>query len=249
MSGVLCVWAADLPESSEQWYEDEFIPEMMSRHSDRVLLSEIVETPLDKDLEGVATNDAPWKSMAVYEVDDVQKSTEATYDESNHPAMDGPLKGSRFDVRTYELIKVWQGDEQWNCDAADVASLLFFEWQPRAGREREVLEFYESEIGPLFSMAPEILRLRWFKIKNAITLKKDAFSTLKEEDLHTYTAIAEMNCEEWPWGEIFALNQLPQWAEYFEDQKAVRWQASHHVVKRSYPAAENNDSSDACIAR
>jgi hypothetical protein len=99
--------------------------------------------------------------------------------------------------------------------------MLVFEWKPRPGREKEVIEFYQTGIGPMFSKASEILRLRWFKIQSATTLKADSYDTLREENLHTYMSLAEMNCEEWPWGEIFALNDLPQWTEYFEDQKAV----------------------------
>lgn len=114
MAGVLCVWVADLPETSEQWYEDEFIPEMLSRHSHRVLLAETIETPLDKEFEGVGTRDAAFNSLAVYEVKDVQKIIDATYDESNQPVMQGPLQGTRFDVKPYELIKSWQSDEEWN---------------------------------------------------------------------------------------------------------------------------------------
>lgn len=106
-------------------------------------------------------------------------------------------------------------------DAADVASILFFEWQPRAGYEKEVVDFYQYQVGPMFAMAPEILRLRLFKVRNATVLKNNSYATLKEEDLHTYLGFAEMNCEEWPWDEIFALNDLPQWAEYFEEQRAV----------------------------
>lgn len=120
MSGVLCVWAADLPESSEQWYEDEYIPEMLSRHSDRVLLAETITTPLDKQFEGIGTREAAFKSLAVYEIADVQKIIEATYDESNHPVMDGPLRGTRFDVRPYELVKSWQSDEEWNGGRSDI---------------------------------------------------------------------------------------------------------------------------------
>jgi len=114
MPGVLCVWAANLPESSEQWYEDEYIPEMLSRHSDRVLLAETIKTPLDKQLEGIGTRDAAFKSLAVYEIAEVQKIIDATYDESNHPVMDGPLHGTRFDVRPYQLLKSWQSDGEWN---------------------------------------------------------------------------------------------------------------------------------------
>lgn len=109
----MCAWTADLPTSSEQWYEDEYIPEMMVRHSQKVLLSEMVETPLDKDVEGVATRDAPWKSLAIYEGDSVQNMTDALYDESNHPPTKGLLKGARFDVRTYEEVKRWQSGD-WN---------------------------------------------------------------------------------------------------------------------------------------
>ena len=87
---------------------------MLSRHSERVLLSEVVETPLDKDLEGVATRDAVWQSMAMYEVRDVDTMINAIYDESNHPSMAGPLQGSRFDVRTYEEVKSWKSDEEWD---------------------------------------------------------------------------------------------------------------------------------------
>lgn len=114
MSGVLCVWAADLPESSEAWYEDEYVPEMLSRHSDRAILSEIISTPLDKEFEGVGTRDATFKSLAVYEAAEVQKITEAIYDVDNHPEMGGPLWSTRFDVRPYDLIHSWQSDEGWN---------------------------------------------------------------------------------------------------------------------------------------
>ncbi|KAJ4406043.1 hypothetical protein N0V91_004928 [Didymella pomorum] len=238
MSGVLCVWAADLPESSEQWYEDEYIPEMLSRHSDRVLLAETVKTPLDKQFEGIGTRDAAFKSLAVYEVAEVQKIIDATYDESNHPVMDGPLCGTRFDVRPYELVKSWQSDEEWNGDAADVASILFWEWHPHNGFEDEIIEYYDREMGPLFCQAPEILRLRWFKIRNATVLKNDSNNTLESEVLHSYMCLVEMDCEDWPWGEMFEISELPGWAKYFEDQRRVRWQASQYVVKRSYPDVE-----------
>ncbi|KAJ4308932.1 hypothetical protein N0V94_009155 [Neodidymelliopsis sp. IMI 364377] len=215
---------------------------MVSQHSDRVLLSEMIKTPLDKDLEGAATNDASWKHLAVYEFDDVQKMEEAAYDESNYPSMEGQLKGSRFDVRTYQEIETWQNDEEWNGDPEDVASILVFEWKPRPGREKEAIEFYQTGIGPLFSMAPEILRLRLSRIQTATTLKENSYDKLQEEKLHTYMSLTKMNCEEWPWGEVFAVNDLLQWTEYFEDQKAVKWQASQYVVKRSYSKTQLIDS-------
>ncbi|KAF9693534.1 hypothetical protein EKO04_008110 [Ascochyta lentis] len=236
MSGILCVWIADLPVSSEQWYEDEYIPKMMSSRSQRVLLSKSVEIPLDKDLE----RDTPGKSLAIYEIEDIQKAVHARHDATNHPAM---LEGSQFEVRTYEEVKRWQQGD-WNGDGADVVSVLLFEWQPRQGSEQQVVDFYQTAIGPMLSMAPEILRLRWFKVKNPVARTEDPRQIVDSENLYNYLSIAEMDCEEWPWGEIFALNDLPQWSEYFEGQKAVKWQAGHCVVKRSYPNAGDTLSND-----
>ena len=106
-------------------------------------------------------------------------------------------------------------------DGGDVASILFWEWQPRPGFEEEAVNMYSSKIAPMLAKAPEILQLRWFKIRNATVLNGDSFNTLKDEDLHTYMSLVEMDCEEWPWGELLALNDLPEWSEYFEGQKAV----------------------------
>lgn len=106
-------------------------------------------------------------------------------------------------------------------DAADVASILFWEWQPHAGFDEEVAEYYEREMGPLFVQAPEILRLRWFKIKNATVLEGDSYKNLENDGLHSYMCLVEMSCEEWPWGEVFEINGLPGWREYFEDQRRV----------------------------
>lgn len=84
-----------------------------------------------------------------------------------------------------------------------------------------MFEFYTQELGPQFSKAPEVLRLRLFKIKNAAVLKDDSCNTLENKDLHTYMSLIEMDCEEWPWDEIFAINSMTGWVEYFEGQKAV----------------------------
>ncbi|KAJ4341945.1 hypothetical protein N0V95_007070 [Ascochyta clinopodiicola] len=208
----------------------------------RVLLSETVETPLDKDLE----KDAPWKSLAVYDIDDVQTAAYPEYDKNDGSQM---LKGVKFDVKTYEELKRWQhgpwdGDlfmqacNKW-VDGADVASLIVFEWQPCEELREKIVDFYQTEIGPMFSMVPEILRLRLFQIKDTTAQIADSDETSNSENFYRYMSITEMNCEEWPWGEIFALNELSQWSEYFEGQKAVKWQASHYVVKRSYPDREN----------
>lgn len=106
-------------------------------------------------------------------------------------------------------------------DAADVASILFWEWHPHNGFEDEIIEYYDREMGPLFCQAPEILRLRWFKIRNATVLKNDSNNTLESEVLHSYMCLVEMDCEDWPWGEMFEISELPGWAKYFEDQRRV----------------------------
>lgn len=107
-NGVICTWAANIPESSEQWYEDEYIPSMADKLAQHVLHCEVVETGLDDDVDGVGSNEAPWKWLTVYEVDSADKATADAYDTSNHPTMTGGLEKARFDVRTYEEVKRWQ---------------------------------------------------------------------------------------------------------------------------------------------
>lgn len=113
MTGILCVWAADFTESSERCYENDHIPGILSRCSGTALLAETIETPLDKEFEGVGTRDPTFKSLTVYEVTEVQKIVDATYDISNHPLLGKPLQETRFDVRAYDLVKSWQFDKDW----------------------------------------------------------------------------------------------------------------------------------------
>ena len=108
MSGVICTWAANIPQSSEQWYEDVYIPSTASKLAQHVLHCEVVEVGLDDEVGGVGEREAPWKWLTVYEMEDAGKATDATYDQSNHPPMTGELKSARFDVRTYEEVKRWQ---------------------------------------------------------------------------------------------------------------------------------------------
>lgn len=108
MSGVLCVWAANVPNSSEQQYEDEYIPGITSKLAQQALHCELVETGLDDEVDGVGTREAPWKWLTVYEMDNADQAIQHTYDKSNHIAMTGPMLNARFDVRTYEEVKRWQ---------------------------------------------------------------------------------------------------------------------------------------------
>ncbi|KAF3007859.1 hypothetical protein E8E13_010834 [Curvularia kusanoi] len=235
MAGVTLVWVADLPESAEEWYEDEYIPAMLSQHAKGVLLGEENDTGLDPEESGAETKEAEWKSLAFYDVEDVQKAKEATYDEKNHPpTIKEQIKNARFDVRSYDQLRRWQNDPDWNGDAADIQSILLWEWKPREGFEKEVLDFYENELGPMFSTSPEILRLRWFKLKDATVLKGDTYQTLEKEELFTYMVAAELDNEACPWDQMFAMYDMPGWVKYYEAQKCVKWQARHYIIKRNY---------------
>ena len=108
MAGVLCVWAANVPEASEQWYEETYIPAMTTKLCEQSLHCEVNETGLDTELDGVGGREAPWKWLTVYEIEDAAQLAKEMYDESNHPAMTGGLEHTRFDVRLYDEIKRWQ---------------------------------------------------------------------------------------------------------------------------------------------
>ena len=108
MSGVLCTWAANVPQSSEQWYQDEYIPSMASRLAQHALHCEVVENGLDEDVDGVGTQEAPWEWLTMYEMEDTDKATDAACDQSNHPSMAGGLSSARFDIRAYEEVQRWQ---------------------------------------------------------------------------------------------------------------------------------------------
>lgn len=89
----------------------------LAQHS---LHCELVEVGLDDDVDGVGEREAPWKWLTVYEMEDIGKATDATYDESNHAQMTGPLRQARFDVRTYEEVFKLQQDDwdsrMWTCN-------------------------------------------------------------------------------------------------------------------------------------
>jgi hypothetical protein len=108
MSGVLCAWAANVPNASEGWYEGEYIPSMASKLAQHALHCELVEVGLDDEVDGVGEREAPCKWLTVYEMDNADKATDSTYDKSNHISMTGPMANARFDVRTYEEVGRWQ---------------------------------------------------------------------------------------------------------------------------------------------
>lgn len=97
-----------MPEASEQWYEDEYIPKMAAKHAQHAVHCELVEVGLDDEVDGVGDREAPWKWLTVYETDSADAATDATYDRKNHVPMTGPMSNARFDVRVYEEEKRWQ---------------------------------------------------------------------------------------------------------------------------------------------
>lgn len=126
--------------------------------------------------------------------------------------------------RRLPLRLVWfpsRYDTDERSDAEDIASILFWEWQPHTGFEEQVTEYFEREMSPLLCQASQILRMRWFKIRNATVLEGDSYHTCRSEDLHTYMCLIEMDCEDWPWSEVLAMNDLPGWEDYFEEQNRV----------------------------
>ncbi|KAJ8117080.1 hypothetical protein OPT61_g1636 [Boeremia exigua] len=243
MSGVLCVWAANIPESSEQWYEDEYIPEMTTKLAQHTLHCEVVEVGLDDEADGVGEREAPWKWLTVYEMEDAAKATEATYDKSNHAEMTGPLAQARFDVRTYDEVKRWQ-HKDWDGNHEDVVSVAVMEWQIKGDNEKEIIEHYQKDAVSTIVSSPDVLRFRVFKVRNATVLKADSYQTLERKALHTYLTLVELAIEEWPWDVVVELGNKPKWREYWEGQKAVRWQSSHYVVKRSYPDPDEGGSEE-----
>ncbi|KAF3038745.1 hypothetical protein E8E11_002084 [Didymella keratinophila] len=252
MSGVLCTWAANIPQASEEWYEGEYIPSMASKLAQHALHCELVEVGLDDEVDGVGEREAPWKWLTVYEIDNTDKATDSTYDKSNHISITGSMAKARFDVRTYEEVGRWQEGGEWDGSHADIASVAVMEWQIAEGDEKEVINFYKAEAAPTIASSPDVLRFRMFKINNATVLKADSYETLQKEKLHTYLTLVELESEEWPWDVVIALGEKPKWREYFEGQKVVvsadetpivgkksdkvqKWQSSHYLVKRSYP--------------
>ncbi|KAJ4987056.1 hypothetical protein SVAN01_07472 [Stagonosporopsis vannaccii] len=240
MSAVLCVWAANIPQASEGWYEDNYIPSMTKKLSQQTVHCELVEVGLDVEVGGVGEREAPWKWLTLYEMENTRKATESTYDESNHAVLTGPLAQARFDVRTYEEVKRWQKND-WDgrdTDHRDIVSVAVMEWQIKGEDEKAILDFYMSGAAPTIAGSPDVLRFRMFKIDNATVLKAESYDTLEKDKLHTYLSLVELDAEEWPWDVVVALGEKPGWREYFEDQKAVKWQSSHYLVKRSYPDSD-----------
>jgi hypothetical protein len=114
MSGVLICWI-NLPEAAREWYENEFMPlRAKSDHLVHCLQCEVTASGMENTPVGKL--EAPWPYMTVYETRDIEVSKQRMYDTLNHPPaamLAGPLKDTRFDLRTYREIKRWQ-DEEWD---------------------------------------------------------------------------------------------------------------------------------------
>jgi hypothetical protein len=113
MAGILCVWA-NIPDDAMDWYENEYIPAMRTKHSIHTLQCNL--TPSGFEGDPIGQLDAPWPLFAVYEVPEVEKATQACYDMHNHPPeemLSGQLKDAQFDVRTYRELRRWES-EDWD---------------------------------------------------------------------------------------------------------------------------------------
>jgi hypothetical protein len=112
MSGILCCWM-NLPEDAVEWYENEFMP-TRAKAVTHCLQCEVTASGMEK--EPVGKLESPWPYMTVYETPNIEVSKQRMYDRLNHPPSEhlaGPLKDTRFDMRTYWEIKRWQ-DEEWS---------------------------------------------------------------------------------------------------------------------------------------
>lgn len=113
MSGILLVWA-NLPESALDWYENEYIQAMCTKHAKHALHCE--ETSNGMEEEGIGKLTCPWKLMTLYEIPVIATMTRELYDPSNQPPAEmftGVLKGARFDVRAYKEVRKWL-NEDWD---------------------------------------------------------------------------------------------------------------------------------------
>jgi len=111
MSGVLCAWA-NIPKDSWEWYENQYIPDKSAAYAEHALHCKVTSIGMEDEPTGKL--DAPWDLMTVYEMPRIDAVTKATYEKENYPSealLQGPLKDSRFDIRTYREIKRWQQDD------------------------------------------------------------------------------------------------------------------------------------------
>lgn len=81
---------------------------MASKLAQHALHCEVVENGLDEDVDGVENQEAAWKWLTVYEMENTNKAVDAACDQGNHPPMTGELKSARFDIRAYEEVQRWQ---------------------------------------------------------------------------------------------------------------------------------------------
>jgi hypothetical protein len=84
---------------------------MTAKLAQHALHCEVTETGLEEEVAGVGIKDTPWKWLTVYEIENADKSTDAMYNQSNHPTMTEGMEEASFDIRAYEEIKRWQAGD------------------------------------------------------------------------------------------------------------------------------------------
>jgi len=234
MAGVMVVWA-NLPDEALDWYENEYIPEMTALHSTSTLHCDLTTTGLEA--EPLGHLNAPWELMAIYEVPDVGKMAEKSYDKANHPTYKAGhlLENARFDVTMYREIQRGGGGQDWDGDMTQVASVTATEWRVTGKDQEEAFKFYTECIAPTIASGEESLRFRLFQVHNATVLTDGMYTTKDTDSVHTYFALLELSSDDWPWERILQLTELDQWKKHWETQDSVKWQTSHYLVQRLYP--------------
>jgi hypothetical protein len=193
--------------------------------------------------EPVGKLDSPWPYMTVWEVNSVDQTNKDMYNKAYLPPTEelvSSLKDLRFDIRSYREIKSWKQDD-WSGDgggkitgadkAGDdgltsidveyVTSVAAMEWSVAADQEEAVLKYYQAVVGPTIASSPDTLRFRLFKIDNATTMQAGKFETKKQDELHKYFTLVELESEQWPWDKVVALADDERWQKYFDEQKVV----------------------------
>jgi hypothetical protein len=106
-------------------------------------------------------------------------------------------------------------------DITRVVSVAVMEWRTSKEKEDEIMDYYNSVIGPMVADNADTIRIRLFVIENATVLQGLSYETTEKASLKAYLTVVEFETEEWPWDLAFTLSEEKKWGEYFEAQKEV----------------------------
>lgn len=95
-------------------------------------------------------------------------------------------------------------------------------WQPVEAVHDQFVEWFTDEFAPGMLMSPELLRLRIFKLDNAIQLRDQTYSEQDTSSMFQYMTLWEFDCEELPWEILVYLGSSERWRYYVEGGHLVR---------------------------